>query len=153
MNRRLFFRSLVGAPAIAVAAPSDFVQAELVMMSPVTGRMCECGWEFLRYTAAPDKAGDRHAYMVCFNQRCPHYKRPLAIPTAPIFAANPNVVANVDASMRQQEQLRREHSAVSALQRGVDRGYPRTATQMLYSGKIDSSDWAAIIPPLIGPLI
>lgn len=130
MNRRLFFRSLAGAPAAAIAGPPK--------PAPATARgqvpSCACGFQMMIKSAwdaddqldgkregllgdfgdvgiPADNPTGKHEFMMCVNRRCRYFHRPFAIPQVELSPADPETVRKVEAYEREQERLRREKEA------------------------------------------
>lgn len=135
MERRHFFRALIGAgPLIAAAAPAK--------PRPVMARgripVCECGFEFEVRRAYTDQdnfetgggllksnawpagiASDRehpfNEYMVCHNLKCAHHDKPFAVPRVELAPADPRMVAFVKEQLaREAEEYRRRKEEQAA---------------------------------------
>ena len=86
MNRRLFFRSLAGAPLAAKTAPQP-----PQLLARQQSRDCICGLPFMSH-------GDRSGsyYLTCENPHCKQYRIPLAsLPDRPMRLADPELVRQV----------------------------------------------------------
>jgi hypothetical protein len=129
MDRRLFFRALVGsAPAAALAAPK---KPEPTVAYHLCIPLCECGFQFMvrkAYTPADDWNGERGGlfgggivadnptptkeYMVCDNRKCRHYEVAFSIPTVQLERADAGLKKAVDLSLdeeaRRYEELNRK---------------------------------------------
>jgi len=85
MNRRLFFRSLAGAPLAAKPAPQP------QLLARQQSRDCICGLPFMSH-------GDRSGsyYLTCENPHCKQYRIPLAsLPDRPMRLADPELVGQI----------------------------------------------------------
>jgi hypothetical protein len=100
MQRRTFFRSLLGAPAAAIAAPAK--------PEPVIARgaypTCECGYAYVRHVLDPfrPKGSSRpvEEYIECLNPNCRHFRKALAMPTVAMESADPELVRTIAAQER-----------------------------------------------------
>lgn len=119
MDRRLFFRAILGAPVLGAAAA---VPAERVVMARAEVPTCECGFAFWVHRAyletdlgagklsgiAADRDIPRCEYMECLNERCAHFGRPFGIPRVQLAPANPDLVKFVREELARQAERERE---------------------------------------------